>query len=75
MTLGPPCIGHPVPTAMQGQMVSLPVLLAGHTPDMGRLPDLVLALGREVDWEEEVACFRGLATVGAALHCSVQAIR
>lgn len=50
-------------TLAQGRLASLPLLLEGYTPDLGRLPGLVLALARDVDWEEETACFRGLAEV------------
>lgn len=57
------CACSPQP---QGCLSSLPLLLEGWAPDLGRLPGLVLALGRDVDWEEEVACFRGLAEVGGA---------
>ncbi len=44
-------------------LLSLPVLLEGHRPDAARLPALVLALARDVEWGEEKACFRGLAKV------------
>lgn len=42
------------------------MLLEGHAPDLARLPDLLMALARDVEWEEERECFRTLAGVGAA---------
>lgn len=46
-----------------GCLTSLPVLLEGHRPDPVRLPSLLWALARDVDWEDEKECFRGLAQV------------
>ncbi len=51
------CVGS------QGRLVSLPQLVPGHVPDLGYLPDLVLALGKHVEWDEELPCFRSLAQV------------
>jgi DNA mismatch repair protein MLH1 len=36
----------------QGRLATLPVLLNGYSPDPSRLPDLILALVRDVPWEE-----------------------
>lgn len=48
-----------------GQVSGLPQLIEGHCPDLDRLPYFVLQLARDVDWEEEKACFRGLAQVSS----------
>lgn len=47
----------------EGLLVGLPQLIEGHCPDLGRLPYFVLQLARDVDWENEKECFRGLAQV------------
>ncbi|KAL6752280.1 hypothetical protein V8C86DRAFT_599817 [Haematococcus lacustris] len=52
----------------QGQLLSVPLLLEGWEPDLARLPDLVLRLSRDVEWEEEGECFRALAQALAAFY-------
>ncbi len=51
------------PTA---ELVSLPLLVKGYTPPMGKLPRFLLRLGPHVDWDSERGCFetflRELAT-------------
>uniref|UniRef100_A0A0D9VAD6 DNA mismatch repair protein Mlh1 C-terminal domain-containing protein n=1 Tax=Leersia perrieri TaxID=77586 RepID=A0A0D9VAD6_9ORYZ len=47
-----------------GKLKKLPVVLDQYTPDMDRLPEFVLALGNDVNWENEKECFR---TVAAAI--------
>ena len=47
----------------QGRLAALPQLLPGYQPDASRLPDLVLALARDVEWTSEKACFHSLALV------------
>ncbi|KAK4802259.1 hypothetical protein SAY86_000462 [Trapa natans] len=42
----------------------LPVILDQYTPDMDRVPEFILCLGNDVDWEEEKHCFQ---SVSAAL--------
>ncbi|KAJ6790387.1 hypothetical protein PWT90_07768 [Aphanocladium album] len=48
------------------ELVSIPLLVKGYTPPMGKLPRFLLRLGPHVDWESERACFetflRELAT-------------
>ncbi|GAA6021194.1 hypothetical protein JCM11491_001602 [Sporobolomyces phaffii] len=46
----------------QGQLVSLPVLLPGHAPNLEKLPLFLLRIGIYVDWEQELECFDSLAT-------------
>lgn len=55
------CFGVDVDS--EGHVCALPQLIEGHSPDLNRLPYFVLQLARDVDWEEEKACFRGLAQV------------
>jgi hypothetical protein len=49
----------------QGCLRSLPQLIEGYTPDLSHLPRFVLQLAREVDWEAEELCFKGVAQVSA----------
>lgn len=48
------------------ELVSLPLLVKGYTPPMGKLPRFLLRLGPHVDWDSERGCFetflRELAT-------------
>jgi len=48
----------------EGCLRSLPQLIEGYIPDMGHLPQFVLKLARDVDWESEQQCFHGVAQVG-----------
>ncbi|KAI9637283.1 putative MUTL-like protein 1 [Dioszegia hungarica] len=43
-----------------GAVDSLPMVLRGYTPNMDRLPDFLMRLGVEIDWEDEKACFQGI---------------
>ncbi|XP_008218934.1 PREDICTED: DNA mismatch repair protein MLH1 isoform X1 [Prunus mume] len=47
-----------------GNLSRLPVILDQYTPDMDRVPEFVLCLGNDVDWEEEKKC---LQVISAAL--------
>ena len=47
----------------EGLLAGLPQLIEGHCPDLGLLPHFVLQLSRDVDWENEKECFRGVAQV------------
>lgn len=47
-----------------GNLSRLPVILDQYTPDMDRIPEFVLCLGNDVDWEDEKICFQ---TIAAAL--------
>ncbi|GJP55119.1 hypothetical protein CLOM_g14106 [Closterium sp. NIES-68] len=51
-----------------GHLLSLPLLLDHHTPDLTRLPSLTLSLANEVEWDEERACFASLAAALADLY-------
>eukprot|EP00731_Ephydatia_muelleri_P030657 Em0022g171a len=45
----------------EGHVRSLPILLSSHTPNLDRLPDLLLHLATEVEWDTEEECFQTLA--------------
>ncbi|KAK4721542.1 hypothetical protein R3W88_011775 [Solanum pinnatisectum] len=47
-----------------GNMSRLPVILDQYTPDLDRIPEFILCLGNDVDWEDEKICFQ---TIAAAL--------
>jgi DNA mismatch repair protein MLH1 len=49
-------------------LTGLPLLLDGYVPDLACLPQLVLLLVRDVDWDTEQACFASLATVLANFY-------
>lgn len=44
-----------------GNLCWLPVILDQYTPDMDRLPEFVLCLGNDVDWEDEKNCLQGIS--------------
>lgn len=44
-----------------GNLSRLPVILDQYTPDMDRIPEFVLSLGNDVDWEVEKNCFQTIA--------------
>ncbi|KAJ3026445.1 UNVERIFIED_CONTAM: DNA mismatch repair protein [Siphonaria sp. JEL0065] len=44
-----------------GTLMSLPVLLKGYEPNLGKLPLFLIRLGTEVDWETEEGCFDSFA--------------
>ncbi|PMB70879.1 DNA mismatch repair protein MLH1 [Beauveria bassiana] len=54
------------------ELVSLPLLVKGYTPPLGKLPRFLLRLGPHVDWSGERACFqtflRELATFYSQLR-------
>eukprot|EP00899_Mesostigma_viride_P028828 jgi/Mesvir1/912/Mv17473-RA.2 len=44
-----------------GMLTTLPVILEQYLPDLGRLPQFMLALGNEVCWDSEKECFHSIA--------------
>ncbi|XP_052201130.1 DNA mismatch repair protein MLH1 isoform X2 [Diospyros lotus] len=44
-----------------GNLSRLPVILDQYTPDMDRLPEFLLCLGNDVDWEDEKSCLQSIA--------------
>ncbi|MQL71166.1 hypothetical protein Taro_003440 [Colocasia esculenta] len=45
----------------QGNLLKLPVVLDQYTPDMDCVPEFLLSLGNDVDWEDEKNCFQMIA--------------
>lgn len=41
----------------EGDLCTLPLLLKGYLPSMGKLPTFLLRLGPNVDWTSELECF------------------
>ncbi|KAG9440244.1 hypothetical protein H6P81_020409 [Aristolochia fimbriata] len=48
----------------EGKLAALPVVLDHYTPDMDRVPEFVLSLGNDVNWNDEKQC---LQSISAAL--------
>ncbi|XP_058721996.1 DNA mismatch repair protein MLH1-like [Vicia villosa] len=44
-----------------GNISRLPVILDQYTPDMDRIPEFVLSLGNDVDWEDERNCIQAVS--------------
>ena len=49
-------------------LVGLPVLCEGHAPDLARLPEFILGLAHDVNWEEEKSCFDTCAKTIACFY-------
>ncbi|KAK3008636.1 hypothetical protein RJ639_013445, partial [Escallonia herrerae] len=45
----------------KGNLSRLPIILDQYTPDMDCVPEFVLCLGNDVDWENEKNCFQSIA--------------
>ncbi|WOH00519.1 hypothetical protein DCAR_0519884 [Daucus carota subsp. sativus] len=45
----------------EGNLGRLPVILDQYTPEMDRLPEFVLCLGNDVDWDDEKTCIQSVA--------------
>jgi DNA mismatch repair protein MLH1 len=54
-----------------GMLCTLPELLAGHTPTPEGLPMFLLRLATEVNWEDEIQCFRSIATEIGFLYAAL----
>ncbi|GFR39592.1 hypothetical protein Agub_g52, partial [Astrephomene gubernaculifera] len=54
----------------QGRLLAVPQLLEGLHPDPARLPDLVLALAKDVDWEEPKERARAIAEALADMYAA-----
>lgn len=44
-------------------LCSLPQLIEGYIPSLDYLPQFILSLARDVDWDSEQECFAGVAEV------------
>lgn len=45
----------------EGNLGRLPVILDQYTPEMDRVPEFLLCLGNDVDWDDEKTCFQSVA--------------
>ncbi|KAK9813170.1 hypothetical protein WJX72_010077 [[Myrmecia] bisecta] len=52
----------------EGCLTSLPQLIDAYCPDLDRLPQFVMRMARDVDWDDEKACFRSIAQVLADFY-------
>ncbi|CAN0840655.1 DNA mismatch repair protein MLH1 [Linum grandiflorum] len=52
----------------EGYLLRIPVILDQYTPDMDRVPDFLLTLGNDVEWENEKNCFQGIAAAIANFY-------
>jgi len=50
------------------RLCSIPSIVDGCTPELDRLPMLLLRLATDVDWTDEKPCFRGIATCLAEFY-------
>ncbi|KAL4931538.1 mismatch repair ATPase MLH1 [Aspergillus undulatus] len=55
-----------------GRLLTLPLLLKGYLPCLGKLPRFLLRLGPYVDWTEEQECFRTFLWELAAFYTAEQ---
>ena len=55
-----------------GNLLSIPLLLKGYIPSLGKLPRFLLRLGPYVDWSSEDECFRSFLRELAAFYTPEQ---
>ncbi|KAL2853218.1 hypothetical protein BJY01DRAFT_244194 [Aspergillus pseudoustus] len=55
-----------------GHLLTLPLLLKGYLPSLGKLPRFLLRLGPYVNWEDEQECFRTFLRELAAFYTPEQ---
>ncbi|XP_057793659.1 DNA mismatch repair protein MLH1 isoform X2 [Salvia miltiorrhiza] len=51
-----------------GNLSRLPIVLDQYTPDMDRIPELLLCLGNDVSWDDEKVCFQTIAAAIANFY-------
>ena len=51
-----------------GELLSIPLLVKGYTPPLSKLPEFLLGLGPNVNWNEEKPCFETLLTELATFY-------
>ncbi|KAA8652515.1 hypothetical protein EYZ11_002634 [Aspergillus tanneri] len=56
----------------QGELLSIPLLLKGYLPSLGKLPRFLLRLGPYVNWTSEAECFRTFLRELAAFYTPEQ---
>ena len=47
----------------EANLVALPSIFNGHLPQLERIPDFIVTLASEVDWDSEKECFQACARV------------
>ncbi|KAI5785543.1 hypothetical protein DFH27DRAFT_575955 [Peziza echinospora] len=52
----------------EGDLCTLPLLVKGYLPSMGKLPTFLLRLGPNVDWKSELECFESMLREIAGWH-------
>lgn len=55
-----------------GDLLSVPLLLKGYLPSLGKLPRFLLRLGPYIDWSSEEGCFRSFLRELAAFYTPEQ---
>ncbi|KAH8319845.1 hypothetical protein KR074_007809 [Drosophila pseudoananassae] len=55
-----------------GLLESLPTLISQHQPNVAHLPVYLLRLATEVDWEEEVSCFKTFCRETARFYSQME---
>ncbi|EHK43188.1 uncharacterized protein TrAtP1_001615 [Trichoderma atroviride] len=51
-----------------GELVSIPLLVKGYTPSLGKLPRFLIRLGPHVNWDDEKECFQTFITELATFY-------
>ncbi|XP_078180194.1 MUTL-homolog 1 isoform X1 [Carex rostrata] len=51
-----------------GCLIRLPVILDQYIPDMDRIPEFLLSLANDVDWDDERECFQTISAVLANFY-------
>ncbi|PTB45480.1 hypothetical protein M441DRAFT_130772 [Trichoderma asperellum CBS 433.97] len=51
-----------------GELVSIPLLIKGYTPSLGKLPRFLIRLGPHVNWDDEKECFQTFITELATFY-------
>ncbi|RFU74521.1 dna mismatch repair mlh1 [Trichoderma arundinaceum] len=51
-----------------GELVSIPLLVKGYTPSLGKLPRFLIRLGPHVNWDDEKLCFQTFITELATFY-------
>jgi DNA mismatch repair protein MLH1 len=52
----------------EGELHTIPLLMKGYTPSIGKLPRFLLNLGPRVNWDEEKPCFHSFLTELASFY-------
>lgn len=47
----------------EGELITMPILLDGHTPNWAYLPKFVCCLAKEINWQNEKKCFEDIGLI------------